>query len=123
MIAVFAVDYVLAECGCSLLVDGWTVSACVPRLLSLQSNTPYAGLCREEGEVSPRLAPAVTAAAEGLARLAANLDAVAFREVWRAVAVALNRTLYNDVATEAAFSPQVNVLSAGKRVRVEMIAE
>lgn len=57
--------------------------------------------------MSQRLAPAITAAAEGLARLAAHLDAVAFREVWRAVAVALNRTLYNDIATEAAFSPQV----------------
>jgi len=29
------------------------------------------------------------------------------QQVWRAVAVALNRTLYNDVATEAGFSPQV----------------
>lgn len=38
-------------------------------------------VCREEGEVSQRLAPAVTAAAEGLARLSAHLDAVAFREV------------------------------------------
>jgi hypothetical protein len=28
-------------------------------------------------------------------------------QVWRAVAVALNRMLYNDIATEAAFSPQV----------------
>jgi hypothetical protein len=37
--------------------------------------------CREEGEVSQRLAPAITAAAEGLARLSAHLDAVAFREV------------------------------------------
>jgi len=33
--------------------------------------------------VSARLAPAVTAAAEGLARLAAHLDAVAFRQVRR----------------------------------------
>lgn len=66
-------------------------------------------LCRAEGEVSPRLAPAITAAAQGLARLAVHLDAVAFREVWRAVAVALNRMLYNDVATEAAFSPQVHL--------------
>jgi hypothetical protein len=33
--------------------------------------------------VSQRLAPAVTAAAEGLARLSAHLDAVAFREVCR----------------------------------------
>lgn len=29
-------------------------------------------------------------------------------QVWRAVAVALNRTLYNDVATEAGFSLQVH---------------
>lgn len=67
---------------------------------------------REEGEVSARLMPAVTGAAEGLARLAGHLDAVCFREVWRAVAVALNRTLYNDVATEAGFSPQVGTLVA-----------
>lgn len=57
--------------------------------------------------VSPRLAPALVGATDSLALLAANLDAVAFRDVWRAVAVAANRLLYNDVATEASFSPQV----------------
>jgi hypothetical protein len=47
------------------------------------SGSRLLGHYREEGEVSQRLAPAVTAAAEGLARLSAHLDAVAFREVRR----------------------------------------
>ena len=41
-------------------------------------------------------------------------------QVWRAVAVALNRMLYNDIATEAAFSPQVGHVanaSAANRLR------
>lgn len=59
-----------------------------------------------DGALSPRLAPAVVAAADTLALLAAHMDAVVFREVWRAFAAAANRLLYNDVATEAAFSPQ-----------------
>lgn len=57
--------------------------------------------------MSARLASAVTGVADSLAVLAGHLDAVAFRDVWRAVAVAANRLLYNDVATEASFSAQV----------------
>ena len=39
--------------------------------------------------------------------LSQHLDSVAFREVWRSAAIALNRLLYNDVATEAHFSSEV----------------
>lgn len=41
--------------------------------------------------------------------LAQCLDAVVFRETWKAIAVAVNRQLYNEVATEARFSFQVIV--------------
>lgn len=36
-----------------------------------------------------------------------HLDAVVFRDVWKAMAVAVNYAMFNDVATEAPFSPQV----------------
>ncbi len=36
--------------------------------------------------------------------LSQHLDAVAFRELWRAVAVAANQLLFNDVVTEASFT-------------------
>ena len=52
---------------------------------------------------------------DGLHELAANLqtlsislDAVVFRDTWRAVAVAAMRLLFNDIATEAQFSPEVS---------------
>jgi hypothetical protein len=64
-------------------------------------------MCRGEGSISPRLSSAVTIAADTLSLLAAHMDAVVFREVWRAFAVAANRLLYNDVATEAGFSQEV----------------
>ncbi|KAK9853117.1 hypothetical protein WJX84_011625 [Apatococcus fuscideae] len=41
-----------------------------------------------------------------LSMLSQHLDSVAFREVWRSAAIALNRLLYNDVATEAHFSSE-----------------
>eukprot|EP00887_Chlorella_sp_A99_P002654 scaffold6.g2654.t1 len=41
-----------------------------------------------------------------LRALACHLDAVAFLDIWRAVALAVNYSLYNDVATEALFSRQ-----------------
>ena len=53
---------------------------------------------------------------DGLHELAANLqtlsislDAVVFRDTWRAVAVAAMRLLFNDIATEAQFSPEVSL--------------
>ena len=41
----------------------------------------------------------------GLHALAPSLDAPSFRDIWRAVAVPVNRFLFNYVATEAYFSP------------------
>lgn len=63
--------------------------------------------CREDPGPSPALAPAVAELAAALARLAGALDAVAFRDLWRAVAVAATRLLFNEVATEAHFSRAV----------------
>lgn len=54
-----------------------------------------------------RLLPALEETAGALARLAGSLDAVVFRGVWRGFATSVNKLLYNDVATEARFSPQV----------------
>ena len=61
---------------------------------------------REES-VSPQLKPALLALDDTLKLLASELDAVVFRDTWKAIAVAINRELYNDVATEAKFSFQV----------------
>ena len=66
------------------------------------SRTPAAR--SSQPAVSERLLPALEGLAAALGRLALHLDAVAFRETWRAIAVAANRLLYNDVATEARFS-------------------
>ena len=76
----------------------------------MQVNTPSAlpfPLDCSEAEPSPRLLAALEEVAAALARLAAALDAVAFRAAWRGLATAANRLLYNDVATEARFSPYV----------------
>lgn len=35
------------------------------------------------------------------------MDAVVIRGVWRGFAASVNKLIYNDVATEARFSPQV----------------
>ena len=64
-------------------------------------------LIHSEAEPSPRLLAALAEVAAALARLAAALDAVAFRAAWRGLATSANRLLYNDVATEARFSPYV----------------
>lgn len=58
-------------------------------------------------EASPRLLVALEEMGAGLARLAGALDAVAFRNLWRGFATSVNKLLYNDIATEARFSPQV----------------
>ena len=62
---------------------------------------------RSEAEPSQRLLAALEEVTGALARLAAALDAVAFRAAWRGLATTANRLLYNDVATEARFSPYV----------------
>eukprot|EP00884_Botryococcus_braunii_P018181 jgi/Botrbrau1/5046/Bobra.37_1s0012.1 len=55
-------------------------------------------------EVSLKLKPALEGLAATLALLADHMDQVVFREMWRAVAVAANRMMYNEIATEARFS-------------------
>ncbi len=65
------------------------------------------GRTREDAGPSPGLAPALAELGGALARLAGALDAVAFRYLWRAVAVAATRLLFNEVATEARFSAAV----------------
>ena len=65
------------------------------------------GRAREDAGLTPGLAPALAELGGALARLAAALDAVAFRDLWRAVAVAATRLLFNEVATEARFSRSV----------------
>lgn len=64
-------------------------------------------VCHSEMAASPRLLLALEETSVALARLASVLDAVAFRNVWRGFATSVNKLLYNDVATEAHFSPQV----------------
>ena len=60
----------------------------------------------------PAPSPAMLLAADSLQQLlralAQHLDAVVFRDVWKAVALAVNYALYNEVATEALFSAQVS---------------
>lgn len=55
--------------------------------------------------------PTLLAAADGvhglLRMLSSDLDPPVFADVWRAVALAINQAFYNEVATEALFSPQV----------------
>jgi hypothetical protein len=62
--------------------------------------------------VSARLRPALEGLADQLSRLSRHMDQVVFRDMWRAVAVAANRFMYNDIATEAQFSAEVCSLSA-----------
>ncbi|KAL3137392.1 hypothetical protein ABBQ32_006915 [Trebouxia sp. C0010 RCD-2024] len=63
---------------------------------------------REEGEevVSPQLQRALIGLDDAVKLLSASMDAVVFRETWKAIAVAINRHLYNEVATETKFSHQ-----------------
>ncbi|KAK9817674.1 hypothetical protein WJX72_000495 [[Myrmecia] bisecta] len=59
-----------------------------------------------QGRVSKRLQPALDALQMAVAMLSQHMDAVVFRDMWRAAAVAVNRLMYNDVATEARFSDE-----------------
>jgi hypothetical protein len=63
------------------------------------------------GETSVRLRDGLHELAANLQILSISLDAVVFRNVWRAVAVAAMRLLFNDIATEAWFSPEVGLPS------------
>ena len=62
--------------------------------------------------MSAALSPGVALLVADLQRMVGLLDAVLFRELWRAVAVATTRTLFNDVVTECFFSQQVLAMLA-----------
>ena len=62
---------------------------------------------RADPPPSPPLVAGLEQLQATLRMLGEHLDAVAFRELWRAVAVAANQLLFNDVVTEATFSPAV----------------
>ena len=57
--------------------------------------------------MSAALAPGISLLVADLQRMVGLLDAVLFQELWRAVAVATTRTLFNDVVTECFFCEQV----------------
>ena len=59
-----------------------------------------------------RLRDGLNELAAALYTLSVSLDAVVFRDTWRAVAIAAMRLLYNEIATEAQFSPEVSNQSA-----------
>ena len=70
-------------------------------------NEEVCGPC-SDGEPSVRLRDGLNGLAAALYTLSISLDAVVFRDTWRAVAIAAMRLLYNDIATEAQFSPEVS---------------
>ena len=55
-----------------------------------------------------RLRDGLNELSAALHTLSMSLDAVVFRDTWRAVAIAVMRLLFNDIATEAQFSPEVS---------------
>jgi hypothetical protein len=55
---------------------------------------------------SPSLLPAADGLQTTLRALSSHLDSVVFRDVWRAIALAVNSAFFTDVATEAEFSEQ-----------------
>jgi hypothetical protein len=55
---------------------------------------------------SSSLLPAADGLQTLLQALSSHLDSVVFRDVWRAIALAVNYAFFNDVATEAEFSEQ-----------------
>ena len=65
---------------------------------------------RSDGEPSVRLRDGLNELSAALHTLSMSLDAVVFRDTWRAVAIAVMRLLFNDIATEAQFSPEVSSL-------------
>lgn len=65
---------------------------------------------------SPALVAGLEQLQATLRMLGEHLDAVAFRDLWRAVAVAANQLLFNDIVTETTFAPAVRCTVA-HRVR------
>jgi len=63
--------------------------------------------------VSPQLLRALVGLDESVKLLSSSMDAVVFRETWKAIAVAVNRRMYNDVATETKFTYQVTAYLTG----------
>ncbi|KAK9798572.1 hypothetical protein WJX73_010536 [Symbiochloris irregularis] len=59
-----------------------------------------------EVHTSPSLDPGIRGLEADLVRLSTVLDAVLFRQLWRFVAVGIQHSLFNEVATEAHFSQQ-----------------
>lgn len=71
--------------------------------------------------MSLRLRPALESLSESLQVLSARLDAVVFSDTWRAAAIAITRTMFNDVATEARFSAEVlptHFLAGASAIRI-----
>ncbi|KAL6750950.1 TIP-1 family-domain-containing protein [Haematococcus lacustris] len=58
------------------------------------------------GTVTPALLPALTFMQSALRSLSHPLDAPSFQDIWRALAVPVNRFLFNYVVTEAHFTQQ-----------------
>jgi hypothetical protein len=74
------------------------------RQLAALASSPE--LPEAEPTVSPSFLQPLEYLAAQLGMLGSSLDADSFRAVWKLVALALNRSLFNDVATEARFSAQ-----------------
>ncbi len=85
----------------------WLFSPLFGKYLILHADSSPRRGCLRRGGVSKELLGALEWLASCLGMLSQHLDSVAFREVWRSAAIALNRLLYNDVATEARFSAEV----------------
>ncbi|GMH41475.1 hypothetical protein BSKO_09385 [Bryopsis sp. KO-2023] len=55
-------------------------------------------------DISPSLVGAILRLSDACNMLASLMDAVCFSDIWKAIAMAATRFLFNDIATEAAFS-------------------
>ena len=83
--------------------------------VELEARTPRSGLAvapEPERGVPPwshscQLTPPLPSPAPQaqLQQLSGELDGPSFRDIWRAVAVSVNRFMYNYIATEARFTP------------------
>ena len=79
---------------------------CQIKLASLRSLRHCVVYYRDE-VVAPQLQRALIGLNDSVQLLSSSMDAVVFRETWKAIAVAINRRMFNDVATETRFSYQV----------------
>lgn len=89
-------------------------------LFSPRNNLALFASPADGGAGGPGVSPPMLVAADRLhgllGALGGALDAVVFRDVWRAVAVTVNYAFFNEVATEAAFTEQVGgTLTASAR--------